>query len=296
MPFYFLDKPINITDFISQKNKFIFQNQFDEIGTKDFLNSKEKALMEINLDDEINDKKNECELEINNNILKTELINKNDFEENIQQNKKAKLSRERTSSSKVKSHKKIKNSKTTKNFHILLRDTEENSENNKKEDMNNSEYFYKFIIENANETEERFYDKLENEMKKIESKNKDKSPKRNINKTCKSLSIKKINSNKKGKNCKSDKKGNPFNFCEVALGLMTKEKLELSGIINEENEEITAKDKCQSKTRETSYKKDDIKNNLFHKNKTIVQSKIIESKVINSEKSSLISLLSGLIK
>lgn len=251
--------------------------------------------MEINIDDNINDKKNECELQINN-ILKTELINKNDLEENIQTTKKTKLSRERTSSSKAKNQKKIKNSKTTKNFRIFLKDTEENNESNKKEDLYDSEYFYKFIIENANETEERFYDKLENEMKKVEFKNRDNSPKRNTNKTCKSFTNKKIDSNKKGKNSKIDKKGNPFNFCEKALNLMTKEKIELSGINNEENEEISSKDKNQSKTRETSYKKDDIKNNLFHKKETILQSKVIEEKDINSNKNSLISLLSGLIK
>jgi hypothetical protein len=152
----------------------------------------------------------------------------------------------------------------------------------KNENKNINDDYSKFKIKYFEDTEnlKAHIERLEKELKTLTEK----------------YIIKKINSNKKGKNCKSDKKGNPFNFCEMALGLMTKEKLELSGIINEENEEITTKDKCQSKTRETSYKKDDIKNNLFHKNKTIVQSKIIESKVINSEKSSLISLLSGLIK
>ena len=50
--FHFLGKELNIIDFINQKNKFFFQNNFDEKETKDFLKSKEKALMEIQLDEQ----------------------------------------------------------------------------------------------------------------------------------------------------------------------------------------------------------------------------------------------------
>lgn len=165
----------------------MFQNHFDEKGTKDFLNSKEKALMEIQLDDETNNKDNECEIEINN-ILRTEVINKNELEENIQTNKKVKIPRERTIktvSPKKKSIKKIKNSKTTKNFQIFENDTETNNMNieNKNEDSHDSNYIYKFIIDNANESEDKFYDKLENVMKKVEVKNQNSPKKRNTNKT-----------------------------------------------------------------------------------------------------------------
>ena len=276
---------------MNKKNKFIFQSQFDEKGTKDFLDSKKKALMEIDIDDEGDKNKNEYELE-NNNIFRTDIINKNDSEENIHFPKKSKISRERTSSLKGKSPKKIKNSKTTKNFKVFIGDKQEK---NKKDDSYESN-FYKFIIDNANESEDKFYDKLENEIKKYQAQNQKYSPKKNIKKPCKTLSIKKNSTIKKPKNSKSDKNANPFNFCEKALYLMTKEKIEVSGINNkEEDDDITSKDKNQLKTRETSDKNDDIKNNLFNKKETKVQNKIFDDKDNTSDKNSLMSLLSGLI-
>ena len=247
--------------------------------------------MAINIDDEADNSKNECELEINN-ILRTDALNKNDSEENIHPHKKSKLSRERTSSLKGKSPKKIKNSKTTKNFKVFLDDRHEK---NKQEDSYEHN-FYKFIIDNANESEDKFYDKLESEIKKFGAQNKNNSQKKNLKKPCKTLSIKKNNTIKKAKNSKRDKKANPFNFCEKALNLMTKEKIEVSGIKNnEEDDDIVSKDKNQLKTRETSDKNEDIKNNLFNKKETIAQSKFFDDIDNNSEKNSLMSLLSGLI-
>ena len=68
-------KYLNAIEFIKDKNKFNIKNLFDECGAKKFLQSKEMALMEIKLNDEIkcvNNKYNN--LNLFENCLK--LINK----------------------------------------------------------------------------------------------------------------------------------------------------------------------------------------------------------------------------
>jgi hypothetical protein len=45
--------PTSPLDFIKQKKKFIIHDSFDKRGAKNFLKSKEEAMMEIKLDDEI---------------------------------------------------------------------------------------------------------------------------------------------------------------------------------------------------------------------------------------------------
>ena len=47
-------KNLNVIEFIKDKNKFYIKNFFDEYGAEKFLKSKEIALMEIKLNDEIN--------------------------------------------------------------------------------------------------------------------------------------------------------------------------------------------------------------------------------------------------
>ena len=46
-------KELGIIDFIKQKKKFYMPDFFDEKNTKKFLYSKEKAMMEIKLNDEL---------------------------------------------------------------------------------------------------------------------------------------------------------------------------------------------------------------------------------------------------
>ena len=49
---YNIQKIENPLDFIRQKKKFTLYNYFDKKGTKDFLESKEQAMMEIKLDED----------------------------------------------------------------------------------------------------------------------------------------------------------------------------------------------------------------------------------------------------
>ena len=54
-------------EFIRQRKKFVLQKSFDKNWTKNFLKQKEKALLEIKLDDEISDENNLKELKYMNN-------------------------------------------------------------------------------------------------------------------------------------------------------------------------------------------------------------------------------------
>ena len=57
-------------EFIKQRKKFVLQNSFDINQTKHFLEQKEKALIEIKLDDEIFEENNLNELEYKRNYNK----------------------------------------------------------------------------------------------------------------------------------------------------------------------------------------------------------------------------------
>ena len=50
-------RPKTLKDFISKKNKIIFQSDFDQKGTKQFLAEKKKAIEKIILIDEITEEK-----------------------------------------------------------------------------------------------------------------------------------------------------------------------------------------------------------------------------------------------
>ena len=77
---------LNVIKFIKDKNKFYIQNFFDECGAKKFLKSKEIALMEIKLNDEIiceNNKHNNFNLIEKNLKLMNKSSNMNENNINI---------------------------------------------------------------------------------------------------------------------------------------------------------------------------------------------------------------------
>ena len=126
---------ISLLKFIKEKNNFKISDYFDEKNSKKFLDSKNKALSEIILSDELEIDKGE---------------NKNAFKYNS-----------------TKGFKEYLNEKTS--------DTDNKFDFNTLNNLNNSSddnFIYKFILDNANESEEIFLKKLKKQMKSIDVKNK----------------------------------------------------------------------------------------------------------------------------
>ena len=287
-------KEMDIKDFIKQKNKFHIQGLFDEREAKIFLDSKEKALMEIKLEDDIPTKNDEYEIK-NKNIYKTDIKNESEFAENYtHKNKKSKkkIHKEKIASSNGKKGNSIKRKKSTyvKNKKTSTKNCSDNDKkyynletlNKNNDDSDDSNYIYKFIINNANESDEKFIEKLKNEMKKVEEKN-EYNKNKNINKIYKSNTVKKTS--------KIKNKNNLFNFSETAKNLMVNADIEVSSI----NDDTTTINNNQIKIYDTVCKKgNNNKNDLFvDKNKN--ESNIIDNIVISSDKKSLLSLISDLI-
>ena len=132
---------INLINFIKQKNKFKIHYLFDKENSKKFLDSKNEAMSEIYLNDELElENKNKKEKKENNmrnkyscstKLLKTQYINE-------------------------------KTSDTDNKIEIKT--------NKIDNDSNDSNFIYKFILENANDSEEIFRKKLKKEMKRMDSK------------------------------------------------------------------------------------------------------------------------------
>ena len=270
-------KELNIADFINQKNKFNFKNFFDEKEANKFLSVKNKALMEIKLNDEIsNDEKSH-----NNN---SELINKSLSKEKNFSDKKLKF-KERTITPEIKRRK----SKGKKNS-IKLFDKINKEKSNW--DSNDSNFIYHFIINNADESDDKFHKKLEKELKIIETKKRFSRKKTNTDIIYKSATTKK-NKKKRCSSIKNEKK-TAFIFSENAKKLMSTENIEVSSI---NNDEISTPDKHQMKTVE-SYnslnKKENVKLNLFGEKEIIKDKKINENREIKSDDESLLSIISDL--
>lgn len=285
-------KEMDIKDFIKQKNKFHIQALFDERETKIFLDSKEKALMEIKLEDDISTKNDEYETK---NIYKTDIKNESEFGENYtHKNKKSKkkIHKEKIASSNGKKGNSIKrkNSTSVKKKKTITKNCSDNNKkcynletlNKNNDDSDDSNYIYKFIINNANESDEKFFEKLKNEMKKVDEKNENNKNK-NINKIYKSNTVKKTS--------KIKNKNNLFNFSQAAKNLMINADIEVSSI----NDDTTTINNNQIKKYDTVCKKSiNNKNDLFvDKNK--IESNIIDNIAISSDKKSLLSLISDLI-
>ena len=276
-----IKKELNLCDFVNQKNKFNIKTFFDEKESKNFLSVKKKALMEIKLDDEISN-------EEKRDNYKSELLNQSLSREKNTSNKKLKFKilKERTISPKIK---KVKSKGKTNN--IKLFDTINKDKSNL--DSNDSNKIYQFIINNADESDEKFHEKLEKELKRIETKKRLSRKKTNTDIIYKSLTTQK-NKKERCSSIKTEKNKialTAFIFSENAKKLMSNQNLEVSSI---NNDETTTPDKQQMKTVESYNKKENAKLNLFGEKDIIKDKQNNENKEINSDNQSLLSIISDL--
>ena len=259
-------------------------NIFDEEGTKAFLASKEKAMMEIILDDETkiedgeenaiikkkssnfkNDKKNENEANGKQNKYNDNKNKKNSKYKNQESN----IYKDKDKKSSKKSNKNSCNKNNDNKNNIIIVD----KENNESKD---SEFIYKFIIENANESEDKFHKKLEKALKKAETikkvlkieSNDDHKKKRNT-----------VYGNSRYNSDKGVKKASIFDFSEKAKILMTNADIEISSIGHNSDKSI----KKIHKNHSTKIKINNKKNSAFFGEDV--------KEYINGKNDSLISVL-----
>lgn len=310
-------KESNVHDFIKRKNKFYIQDFFDEKKAENFLVSKKEALMEIKLYDEISGDRDSCQddtinikkskNDINDNITEEKTNNKSNksnnqtLNENINKSPNTKKSRksmekkkmtDSPDSKKKRKISKIKVGQTTeiKNEKNNTNNSADNSKNSN-DDLNNSNYIYKFIIDNANDSDDKLYKKLKKEIKKTETKKKRLSINDNISRMHNNIINNNITSTPKAKN---QNLLNPFYFSQKAKNLMVNEKIELSAINNssvfqENNNNSTnnnEKTLCTSNKGENAKKNISITQNVVNNNNT-------SNKDI-SNKESLMHILSDL--
>jgi hypothetical protein len=228
--------PMMITplDFIKQKKKFIIQDSFDKRGAQKFLKSKEVAMMEIKLDDEILDdikNKNNC----NSNSYFFETNPDTNYYKNSDRVKQRKntispiLSKRKSKFGKIKYSHFVKNIDDNKNSEKNINNFDNIFINNKNDDdSKGSDFVYKFILDNANETEDNFQKKYEKIIKDAENKQKNKNLKNNIYQT---TIVKNKRNSQKYKSVKSKRKRlSTFTFSEIAKNLMKNEGLKESSI------------------------------------------------------------------
>ena len=276
---------ITLLDFIKNKKKFVFHNSFDINWTKDFLAQKEIALMTINLEDDIEEEKKEKKFKKYN----TKLLDSRNSSLNGNKRKidKVVVGKKNNSEKKHNYHKikspstkKIKKSKYINNFHSnqtnnINSNLKNNIKNNIKSNMNSeninngnrrlsifdhqdsgkSDYLYKFIIENANETDDNFHKKFEKAIKEVETQTqnqiKDKNDKKSYIHNCHTSKLKKNKENDKNNiESQEKKRGSIFIFSENSKKLMLKDSNILESSIIGENNVII------------SHEKDKIKNNI----------------------------------
>ena len=239
-------------DFIKQKKKFIIQDSFDKRGAKNFLKSKEEAMMEIKLDDEIlEETKDKNKYNTNSSFVETK--------PDTNYSKNSDKIRKRTITiSPVLRKKKSKFGKSKKNqFGKIIGDnqnSEKNTDNannifiNNKilEDSKGSDFVYKFFLENANETEDNFQKKYEKIMENAKNKQKNTNLKQNKYHTTidkNQGNIPKFNSAKVKK-----KRVSIFDFSEHAKNLMKNDGLDesLISIINDNNKKSVKRNNLDS--------------------------------------------------
>ena len=251
---------INVLNFITQKNKFNIIDNYDEKNSKKFLESKSKAMSEINLNDEL-------DIELN----KKENKKKNKYNSSI----KLQYINEKTSD-------------TDNKIEYYSTNKIEKVENN---NSNDSNHLYKFILENANETEENFLKKYkkQKEIFLIDFKNKSEKKIFKLSEL-KNVKKKSIYSGKKQSLFSGQ---NPFIFSENAKKLMINQNIEASSI---KSFSIDSQDPIKNfvsiKDDEDLIINDNFKKNLDNKNNNNINNEII----IDSDKESILNILSGLGK
>jgi hypothetical protein len=280
----------NITNFISQKNKFYFSNFFNENESKKFLESRDIALKRIIFNDEIENINNTNEI-TNMNCKLPKMENKNEKKSKQHTNKgnivSPKKKRSKNKDDKNKILNENKNDDKTSNGEInnlKIINTKNNCHNDSEDN-----YIYKFIIDHADESEDNFHKKLKKEIKAAETQKNYISNKNTYNSRRTQISNKKNDKNsiKINMSEKSEKKINPFKYSEVIKNLMVGNKIEVSSINDD-----TPKSPIRNQTKEFKTledKKDDTNKNLNDKNDSNSQISI------NSSHESLMSILSDLI-
>ena len=256
------EMPIMITplDFIKQKKKFIIQDSFDKRGAKNFLKSKEEAMMEIKLDDEIlEETKDKNKYNTNSSFFETKP------DTNYSKNND-KIRKRTNTISPVLRKKKSKFGKSKNNQFGKIIDDDANNifiNNKNLENSKGSDLVYKFILENANETEDNFQKKYE-KIKKI-AKNKQKNKNLDKNKYHTTIdnnqgNLPKFNSAKAKK-----KRISIFDFSEHAKNLMKNAGLDESSIsFSNDNNKKSAK-----RNSDNSIKNSGKKNNAFLEQKDL---------------------------
>ena len=266
-------------DFIKQKKRFFLHNCFDVDGAKIFIESKEIAMKEIKLFEDIlyneeNLKTDGLRLDIDKNFSKKNNYKKkkasdNSVKENVNKNKndnRFKKSITKKKKSKCKNNGIINdnnNSKENSDKHNNIFFFDKNNNESKENESKDNEYFYKFIIDNADESEEKFHKKLERVIKKVETQ-KQRIKKEKI--FDRAFTTNKINQDKETQRCRSAKKNtrsNIFVFSEKAKNLMTHDELELSSISSAYKVLKTAKDDLAYNNNKFSKKEENNENKKF---------------------------------
>ena len=318
-------KNLNLINFIKQKKKFFIENSFDNKGTREFLASKEIAMRVIKLDDEIIDKNKNI---TNKNLQKMNFL---DIDENTYYNLKNHRSskaagrrtisprKSRNNNNKIISQKeilKIDHKKTKKSKKARKSKKEENNKNslilnskknNSKENFiifdkasnDSHSNIYKFFIDNANEPEENFHKKLQKELKKVENlkKNNNNKPKR------KSISRKDIEFKPKILNSvifqKNKDTQSAFMFSEKNKNLMKNDDINISSIGEKNNIDSPKNNSISKKVKRTygsiQFNNKQIKEKIKKKITKDINNEEISKNVINSDKDSIISILSDLM-
>ena len=278
-------KNINVIDFIKQKKRFIIQNVFDLKGTREFLASKEVAMRVIKLNDEIiedikkNDEDSDIKVIYNTNV--------GDNMDNLRKKVNKKISTIPVKS-KFKSNKEIFLDLDLKKF---IKD-----KINSKESQDNLSPKPKIKSKKSKKIKKEFY---ENKGELV-------SPKKKSNDK---LSIINLTSKKKEYSSsvltKHKQTQSQFLFSEINQKLMADDELNLSGI---SNRNMSPRLNYKSKLKDDIYYSQINNFKIFDENiKNKINEDIIEEDKskendkenlefqINSEKESLISILSDLM-
>ena len=320
------NKNLNIINFIKQKKRFFIENSFDNKGTREFLASKEIAMRVIKLDDEIIDK-NKNKNKTNKNLQNMNFM---DFDENTYNNLKNHRSskaaagrrtisprKSRNNNNKIISqkeilkidHKKTKKSKKPRkskkeenNKNSLILNSKKNSSKENciifdKASNDSHSNIYKFFIDNANEPEENFHKKLQKELKKVENlkKNNNNKPKRkSISRKDIEFKPKSLNSFQKNKDTQS-----AFMFSEKNKNLMKNDDINISSIGEKNNIDSPKNNSISKKEKRTygsvQFNNKQIKEKIKKKITKDINNDEIRKNVINSDKDSIISILSDLM-
>jgi len=200
---------------------------------------------------------------------------------------------------KKKKEKKIRKQKTekkkfkNKNFdsNNILRKINDKKSNS--HDSHSSHHIYKFIINNVNESEEKFNEKLEKEIRRVRTKRLNSRNNNDYFTACsnkKSANESKFNNIKQCKTNKVTKKSNIFDFSQNAKGLMESNDFDISSINDKTNHNKNESNFL--KVFDSPRKKEIVKKSTFAEEKKKNNDDKIE---INSEHHSLLSILSSLI-